>query len=59
MDALIFVQPIRTKTLLLKGAKSKGPIISLSIGTNIVAPKPNEKQLGVKTNRKREVVWAK
>jgi len=46
-----FAQPIRSKTLLLEGA--------LSVGTNILPPKHNEKLLGVKTNQKGKVVCSK
>jgi len=53
-----FAQPIRTKPLLLKGAPSKGPIIALPAGTNLLPPKRNEKLLGVKTNKKGEVICA-
>jgi hypothetical protein len=54
-----FAQPIHTKTLLLEGAPSKGPIIALSAGTNILTPKCNDKLLGMRANRKGEVVCAK
>jgi len=54
-----FAQPIRTKPLLLEGASSKGPIVALPAETNILPPKPNEKLLGVKTNKKGEVVCTK
>ena len=54
-----FAQPILTKPLLLEGALSKGPIVALPVGTNILPPKCNEKLLGVKTNKKGEVVCAK
>ena len=47
-----FAEPIHTKPLLLEGAPSKGPIIALSAGTNILLPKRNEKLLVVKTNKK-------
>jgi len=43
----------------LEGGPSKGPIIALPAGTNILPLKHNEKLLGVKTNRKGEVVYAK
>jgi len=43
----------------LEGAPSKGPIIALLAGTNILLPKRNEKLLVVKTNKKGEVVYAK
>jgi len=33
-----FAQPICTKPLLLEGAPSKGPIIALLAGTNILPP---------------------
>ena len=42
----------------MEGAPSKGPI-AVPIGTSILPLKPNEKLLGLKTNRKREVVCAK
>jgi len=45
--------------LLLDGAPLKGPIIALSLGTNILPPKNNEKLLGVKTNKKGKVIYAK
>ena len=54
-----FAQLIRTKPLLIEGAPSKGPIIALPTETNILPLKRNEKLLGVKTNRKGEVVCAK
>ena len=54
-----FAQPIHTKPLLLEGAPSNGPIVALPTGTNILPPKRNEKLLGVKTNKKGEVVCAK
>jgi len=55
-----YAQPIHTKTLLLEGAPSKSPdIIALPVGTNILPPKRNEKLLGVKTNKKGEVVCTK
>jgi len=54
-----FALPIRTKPLLLEGASSKGPIIALPAWTNILPPKHNEKLLGVNTNSKGEVVYAK
>ena len=54
-----YAQPICTKPLLLEGAPSKGPVIALLAGTNILPPKRNEKLLGVKTNIKGEVICAK
>ena len=54
-----FAQPIRTKPLLLEGAPLKGPIVTLPVGTNLLPPRHNEKLLGVKTNKKGEVVCAK
>ena len=54
-----FAQPIHTKPLLLEGAPSKGPIITLPAGTSILPPKHNEKLLGVKNKKKGEVVCAK
>jgi len=54
-----FAEPICTKPLLLEGAPSKGSIIALPVGTNILPPKRNEKLLGVNTNKKGEVVCAK
>ena len=54
-----FAQPIRIKPLLLEGAPSKGPIITLPAGTNILPLKRNEKLLGVKTNRQGEVACTK
>jgi hypothetical protein len=47
-----YAQPVHTKPLLLVGARSKGPIIALPVGTKIVPPKHNVELLGVKTNRK-------
>ena len=43
----------------MEEASSKGPIIALLAGTTILPPKHNEKLLGVKTNRKGEVVCAR
>ena len=54
-----FAQRIRTKPLLLEGAPSKGPIIALPARTNLLPPKCNEKLLGVNTNKKGEVIYAK
>jgi len=54
-----FAQPIRTKPLLWEGAPSKGPIVALPTRTKLLPPKRNEKLLGVKTNKKGEVVCTK
>jgi len=43
----------------LEGAPSKGPIVAMPVGTNLLPPKRNEKLLGVKTNKKGEVVCGK
>jgi len=43
----------------LEGAPSKGPSVALPLGTNLLLPKRNEKLLGVKTNKKGEVICAK
>jgi len=43
----------------LEGAPFKGPIVAPPTGTNVLPSKRNEKLLGVKTNKKGEVVCAK
>jgi hypothetical protein len=54
-----FAQPINTKLLLLEGASLKGPIVALLAGPNLLPPRCNEMLLGVKINKKGEVVCAK
>ena len=56
---VLLCSAIRTKPLLLEGAPPKGPVVALLVETNILPPKHNEELLGVKTNRKGEVVYAK
>jgi len=43
----------------LEGAPSKDPIVALPAGINLLPLKHNKKLLGVKTNKKGEVVCAK
>jgi hypothetical protein len=44
---------------LLEDKLSKGPIIKLPVGTKLLPPKHNETLVGVKTNKKGEIVCAK
>jgi hypothetical protein len=45
--------------LLLEDKPSKGPVVKLPAGTKLLPPKHNETLVGVKTNKKGEIVYAK
>jgi hypothetical protein len=45
--------------LLLEDKPSKGPVIKLPAGTKLLPPKHNETLIGVKTNKKGEIIRAK
>jgi hypothetical protein len=44
---------------LLEDKSSKGPVVKLPAGTKLLPPKHNEKLVGVKTNKKGEIVCTK
>jgi hypothetical protein len=57
-----FAQPVLAgppQPLLLEDKSSKGPVVKLPAGTKLLPPKHNEMLLGVKTNKKGEIVCAK
>jgi hypothetical protein len=45
--------------LLLEDKTLKGPIVQLPVGTKLLPPKHNETLVGVKTNKKGEIICAK
>jgi hypothetical protein len=57
-----FAQPVLTappQPLLLEDKLSKEPVVKLPTGTKLLPPKHNETLVGVKTNKKGEIVCAK
>jgi hypothetical protein len=57
-----FAQPVLTappQPLLLDGAPPKGPVVKIPEGTKLLPPKHNEVLMGVKTNKKGEMVCTK
>ena len=48
-----------SKHLILEGAPPKGPNVALLAETKIMLPKYNEVLMGVETNKKGEIVYAK
>jgi hypothetical protein len=57
-----FAQPVLaapSQPLLLEDKPSKGPVVKLPTGTKLLPPKHNETLVGVKTNKKGEIVCAK
>jgi hypothetical protein len=54
---LVLAAPLQP--LLLEDKPLKGPIIQLPAGTKLLPPKLNEMLVGVKTNKKGEIVYAK
>lgn len=59
--ASFFAQPVLVappKPLLLEDAPPKGPIVKVPEGTKILPPKRDEVLVGVKTNKKGEIVSA-
>jgi hypothetical protein len=57
-----FIQPVLTtppQPLLLEDKLSKGPVVKLPAGTKLLPLKHNETLVGVKTNKKGEIVCAK
>jgi hypothetical protein len=44
---------------LLQDKPSKGPVVKLPAGTKLLPPKHNETLVGVKTNKKGEIICAK
>jgi hypothetical protein len=57
-----FAQPVLVappQSLLLEDKPSKGPVVKLPARTKLLPPKHNETLVGVKTNKKGEIVCAK
>jgi hypothetical protein len=57
-----FAQPVLIaprQPLLLDGAPPKGPVMKIPEGTKLLPPKHNEVLMGVKTNKKGEIIYAK
>jgi hypothetical protein len=57
-----FAQPVLTapcQPLLLDGAPPKGPVVKIPEGTKLLPPKHNEVLMGVKTDKKGEIICAK